>query len=76
MLDHGASARAGAGITGRWLATADDADDELESTHQFEAAADFLAGRVRPGVTLRVPLDDDLLETDLVLGLTLGVRLD
>lgn len=73
VLYHGTSARAGAGITGRWLATVDDDED---TTHQLEAAADFLAGKVRPGVTLRLPLDDDFVATDAVIGITLNVVLN
>lgn len=75
VLYHGTSVRGGAGITGRWLATDDDDDDR--STHQFEAAGDFLSGRVRPGVTLRIPLDDEeFLGTDAVVGVSLNLLLD
>jgi hypothetical protein len=74
VLYHGTSVRGGAGLTGRWLATEDDDDS---STQQFEAAVDVLSGRVRPGVTLRIPLDEDeFLQTDAVIGVSLNVLLD
>ncbi len=47
------------------------------SPDRFDAAADVLAGRVRPGMTLRIPLgDDQAIRTDAVIGVTLGVVLD
>ncbi|MEO6462490.1 MAG: hypothetical protein ABIP29_05390 [Candidatus Eisenbacteria bacterium] len=72
FLYHGTEARAGAGIGGRWLLTGG-GDLGASSVHQVEAAADFLPGRVRPGVTLRIPLEDNGI--DLALGLTLNVVL-
>jgi len=75
VLYHGPGARIGAGITGRWLATEEGAGDGENSTQQIEAAADFLAGKVRPGVTLRLPLDDDFIDTGGVIGITLNVLL-
>lgn len=74
VLFHNEEARAGFGLTGRWLLT-DDSAVALNSTHQFEAAIDFLRGDVRPGMTLRIPLDDDGFfgsSVDAVFGLTLN----
>ena len=73
------TARGGVGLSGRWLATEDDGDFGQRSTHQLTAAFDFLRGDVRPGVTLRVPLDEDGLffgTADSVIGLTVNFVLD
>jgi hypothetical protein len=73
------TARGGAGLTGRWLVTEDDGGFGERSTHQLDVAFDFLRGNVRPGVTLRVPLDDDGLffgASESVIGLTLNFVLD
>lgn len=72
FLHHGTDARVGAGLSGHWFVTSS-ADFAGSSNHQVEAAADFLPGRIRPGVTARVPLDD--YGVDFVLGLTLNVLL-
>jgi len=74
VLYHGTSVRAGAGITGRTWVTEDEGGT---SAHQVEAAVDVLSGRVRPGMTLRVPINEyDFIEKDAVIGLTLNVLLD
>jgi len=70
---EGAEARIGAGLDGRWLATSDNADFGEASYHQLDLAADFLRGSVRPGLQVKVPLDDALLSVDVVWGLTLTV---
>jgi hypothetical protein len=72
---QGADARIGAGLTGRWLATNDDADFGESSSHQIDLAADFLHGSVRPGLQMKVPLDDGLFlsSVDYSWGLTLTV---
>lgn len=52
--------------------TEEDADFDERSIHQlgFNASAQF--GKLRPGLHLRLPLDDDLQESlDAVLGLNL-----
>jgi hypothetical protein len=74
VLYHGTSVRAGAGITGRTLVTEDGGGPPA---HQVEAAVDVLSGRVRPGMTLRVPINEDnFFEKDAVIGLSLNVLLD
>jgi hypothetical protein len=73
------AARGGAGLSGRWLATEDEGDFGERSTHQLDAAFDFLRGNVRPGVVLRVPLDEDgifLGSGDAVVGVTVNFVLD
>jgi hypothetical protein len=74
VLYHGTSVRAGAGITGRTFVTEDEGGT---SAHQVEAAFDVLSGRVRPGMTLRVPINEyDFIEKDAVIGISLNVLLD
>jgi len=73
VLYHGTAARVGAGLSGRLLVT-EEGDFADRSTHQFEAAGDFLAGKVRPGATLRIPLDDSF--ADVVVGVTLNFLFD
>jgi hypothetical protein len=73
------TARGGAGVTGRWLVTGDEGSFGERSTHQLDVAFDFLRGNVRPGVTLRVPLDDDGIffgAAESVIGLTVNFVLD
>jgi hypothetical protein len=70
---EGESARVGGGIAGRWNATNDGADFGEASMHQLDLEADFLKGRVRPGVQLKLPLDESLtsvLQTSWGLTLT------
>ncbi|MGH7453200.1 MAG: hypothetical protein ACRENG_17755 [bacterium] len=65
-----------AGFTGRANLTAEDADFSQRSVHQFGAAASLGAGKVRPGVQLRLPLDDDLKDIlDAMFGVQLGIEL-
>ena len=77
VLFQSTGARGGAGLTGRWFVTDDDEGDA--SSHQVEAAFDFLSGSVRPGVTFRVPLEDDVLffeSPDATIGVTLNFILN
>lgn len=63
------------GFTGRAIMTEEDADFDERSIHQlgFNASAQF--GKLRPGLHLRLPLDDDLQESlDAVLGLNLVLQ--
>ena len=79
VLLQAAEARGGVGLSGRWFVTADDATLGEATTHQFEAAFDFLHGDVRPGFVLRVPLDDDGIffgTADAVFGVTVNFVLD
>jgi hypothetical protein len=75
VLYRGKNARAGAGWGGRWRMSIDEGNSGRNSTHQVEAGGDFLAGRLRPGATVRIPLDDDT-GANLAIGLSLGVVLD
>jgi hypothetical protein len=46
------------------------------TTHQLGVFANFPAGRVQPGVHIRVPLDEDLIyDLNLVVGVNLGITL-
>jgi hypothetical protein len=66
--------RAGVGFTGRWNLSSEGADFAGSTVHEFDAAADFLHGSVRPGLELKAPLDQGLSEAlDLVWGVTLTV---
>jgi hypothetical protein len=51
---EGDAVRVGGGLAGRWNATSDGADFGEASFHQFDLAADFLKGSVRPGVQLKL----------------------
>ena len=48
------------GLTGRWHATADGGSFVDNSMHRAGVSADVRVGGVRPGVSLRVPLDEDM----------------
>jgi hypothetical protein len=50
-------ARVGAGISGRWNISADDGSFSDNSLHQLAFTVDAPIGRVRPGLSLRLPLD-------------------
>ena len=66
-----------AGLSGRWWLSLEDADFAEKTFHQLILEADFGLGSVRPGVLIKVPLDDDLKEfVDLVWGISFLVNLD
>jgi len=77
---HGSKARIGAGMSGRSQIT-DETDYALlgfggrnigeRSLNQFELHADFLPGRIRPGLDLHVPLDALSGVSSLVVGASL-----
>jgi hypothetical protein len=52
-------ARFAAGVSGRWLATSDEGSFSDNSLHHAGISTDLAVGRVRPGLSLRVPLDSD-----------------
>jgi hypothetical protein len=65
------------GFTGRATLSEEDADYGERSVHQLGFAASFGLDNVRPGVHLRLPLDEDAKGlVDFVLGFHLGVRLN
>ncbi len=60
---------------GIWVATESGSFSE-RSLHQGGVSASYSLGGVRPGITLRLPLDKDMTETlDYIVGLTLQVPL-
>lgn len=67
-LTHG-KGRFNAGLAGRLPIT----EDGEQATHQLGFSADVAVGGVRPGVSLRVPLDDHWVEESA--GLSLGLYL-
>ena len=65
-----------AGVTGRALMTESDLNFGERSSHQVGMAAALNYGTVRPGLHLRIPLDEDLSEDiDYVLGVNATVVL-
>ena len=65
-LDYGSKvwvtseiARLGGGFLGRYWLSDDEGDFSERSLHMFEFTADVGRGRVRPGLQMRIPLDDD-----------------
>ncbi len=67
---HRGIARFGAGMSGRWMATADEGDFSDNSMHQLGLTADALVAGVRPGLSLRVPVNSTYRD---VLSSSLGV---
>jgi hypothetical protein len=65
------------GFSGRYLASADNGDFGERSFHQLTFGLDIILGMFRPGVTIRIPLDDeykDMIST--VFGISLGIDFD
>jgi hypothetical protein len=78
-LDYGALAsynaglaRFGAGIAGRWYATEDDGSFAETSLHHVTMSSDVRVGTIRPGISLRLPLDKPYRE---VVSSTVGLYL-
>ncbi len=73
---NGDAVRLQGGFNGRWLLSNDGANFGESTLHQIGFSANFGSGNVRPGVSLRVPLDDDFQNTlDLTLGLDVTFQL-
>lgn len=53
------NARFGAGLNGRWLVTADEGGLEENTLHTLGLSADVLLRGIRPGLAVRLPLDED-----------------
>lgn len=63
---------AGGGITGVAILTEDGSFGE-RTYHQAGVTLNLLLGEVRPGINVRVPLDDELDFIDFTVGLHLTV---
>ncbi len=64
------------GVTGRWLITGENLDFGEATFHQFAFAAAGTFGQFQPGVSVRIPVDEDLSDiVDLVFGVDLAVTL-
>ena len=62
----------GGGFTGRLIATEGDLDFGERTVHQLGLAGNYDAGSLKPGVHLRLPLDEDLTDIlDFVYGFSL-----
>jgi hypothetical protein len=78
-LDYGGSAtylaemfRLGAGVNGRAIVTSGADDLGAMTEHQLAVFTDFGSGRLRPGLSLRLPLDENTREfVNMTFGLTL-----
>lgn len=67
---------ASAGLTGR-ANLSEEGNFGERSTHQLGLAANLGLGKVRPGVHIRLPLDQDTRESlNYVAGINLGILLD
>lgn len=65
-----------AGLTGRWNVTSEEAGFGEASFHQLAVAVDVPLGTFQPGVSFRVPIDDDLGDIiDWVVGLSVAVNI-
>lgn len=70
-------ARLGLGFYGRWIATEDEGDFQDNSIHHLALSGDVQFRRVRPGISVRVPVDkayDDILNSTIGLYLQLPLR--
>lgn len=63
-------ARFGLGLYGRWAATEDTGGFQDNSVHHVALSGDYRWGNVRPGVAVRIPIDDAYGE---ILNATVGV---
>ncbi len=69
--------RFGGGVAGRWVATSEDGDFGDESIHQVGFTGTYDFGSFRPGLQLRLPLDEPISELlDYMYGFTLTVNLN
>jgi hypothetical protein len=66
-----------AGLSGRWFLSLEDAEFSERTFHQFGISANVILGTFKPGILLKLPLDDDMRQIlDLVFGITLGLNLN
>lgn len=69
--------RFGGGFSGRYFASLEDADFGERSWHQLTFGLDIQLGMFKPGVYIRIPLDDEYKEViKSVFGITLGIDFD
>jgi hypothetical protein len=69
--------RFGGGFSGRYIASLEDADFGERSMHQLTFGLDFILGLFRPGVYIRIPLDEEYKEMiNTVFGISLGIDFD
>jgi len=67
----------GGGFSGRYLVSADNGNFGERSTHQLTFGLDILLGIFRPGIQIRIPLDEDYKDVlNVVIGITLGIDFD
>lgn len=84
LLDYGVlgtyplgRARLGLGFYGRWAATEDEGDFNDNSIHHLALSGDFGFRRVRPGISVRIPIDEtynDLLNSTIGFYVQLPLR--
>ena len=64
------------GLSGRYWFTAENLEFSEKTYHQFIVAADFGLGQIRPGLILKIPLDDNLQNMiNSVFGVSLALNL-
>ncbi len=67
----------GGGFSGRYFASADDGDFGERSTQQLTFGLDIILGIFRPGVQIRIPMDEDYKDIlNVVFSITLGIDFD
>lgn len=73
----GSGGEATLGVSGRILLTEDDLDFGQRSLHELDASVTLAGTKVRPGLQLRIPIDDDYQDfVDAVFGLQLTILID
>ena len=71
------SIRFGGGFSGRYLSSEDEGDFAERSFHQLTFGLDFMLGMFRPGIYIRIPLDEEYKEMiNTVFGISLGIDFD
>lgn len=69
--------RFGGGFSGRYAASMEGGDFAERSMHQLTFGLDFILGMFRPGVYIRIPLDDEYKDfITTVFGISLGIDFD
>lgn len=67
----------GGGIAGWWILTEDNSDFGQDTYHNLGFIARIVLGNIRPGIHIRLPLDEDVKEyLDFVFGVNLGIHLN